>query len=130
MAELNVLGSLPGGNQAPNGVIDSPSADVTIQAGASVAFAGTGSDPDNNLPLSYLWQFGAGSGVPNSTLQDPGVGAIQCSRDLHGQFYGYGCVGIIGSYSGGAGDYCSEQFIGDSANRLEFEVRRQSGVGG
>ena len=66
-------GQSPGGNQAPNGVIDSPSGNVTINVGGSVSFSGTGSDPDGNLPLTYLWQFGAGSGIPNSTLQDPGA---------------------------------------------------------
>ena len=72
MAEINVLGTLSGGNQAPNGMIDSPSGGVTIDAGGSVVFTGTGSDPNNNVPLSYLWKFGVGSGVPDSTLQDPG----------------------------------------------------------
>ena len=68
MAEINVLGSV----SSPNGVIDSPTGNVTINVGDRVSFAGTGSDPDGNLPLTYLWQFGAGSGVPNSTLQNPG----------------------------------------------------------
>jgi lysophospholipase L1-like esterase len=45
---------------------------VTIQAGGTVNFTGSGSDPDNNLPLSYLWNFGAGSGVLASTAQNPG----------------------------------------------------------
>jgi PKD repeat protein len=61
------------GNQAPNGMIDMISRDLTIYAGDFVSFSGTGSDPDNNVPLSYLWQFGAGSGIPDSTLQDPGL---------------------------------------------------------
>jgi hypothetical protein len=73
MAEINVMGNVPTGNQAPNGVIDAPSGNVTISAGDSVVFMGTGTDPDGNLPLSYLWQFGAGSGVSNSTVQDPGA---------------------------------------------------------
>ena len=45
------------GNQAPNGVIASPSMGMTINAGESVSFSGAGSDPDGNLPLSYLWQL-------------------------------------------------------------------------
>ena len=61
-----------GGNIAPNGVIDTPGGNVTINVGQSVNFAGTGSDPDNNLPLTYLWMFGAGSGAANSTAADPG----------------------------------------------------------
>ena len=72
MAEINVLGTLSG-NQAPEGVIQSPSGDVTIPVGGTVSFTGSGNDPDGNLPLSYWWQFGAGSGVPDSTLQDPGA---------------------------------------------------------
>ena len=54
-------------------MIDSPSRNVTITAGQSVNFAGTGSDPDGNLPLSFLWQFGTGSGIANSTVEDPGL---------------------------------------------------------
>jgi PKD repeat protein len=57
-------------NQVPNGTIDTPSGDVTITAGQSVNFTGTGSDPDNNLPLTYLWDFGGGA--TNSTQEDPG----------------------------------------------------------
>ena len=38
-----------------------------------MAFAGSGSDPDGNLPLQFLWQFGAGSGVPDYSVKDPGL---------------------------------------------------------
>ena len=73
MAELNLIGSLSNQSiQAPNGSIDLPSADVSIKAGESVVFAGSGNDPDGNLPLGFLWQFGAGSGIPDSTVKDPG----------------------------------------------------------
>ena len=72
MAEINVLGIVSGGNQAPNGVIGSPTGNVTINIGDEVSFAGTGSDPDGNLPLSFKWSFGAGSGIPDSTVEDPG----------------------------------------------------------
>jgi parallel beta-helix repeat protein len=54
----------------PNGVIDSPLANVTVMAGQSVSFAGTGTDPDGDLPLSFLWDFGGGAG--NQTVEDPG----------------------------------------------------------
>ena len=60
------------GNQPPDGVINSPASNVSITAGQSVSFAGTGTDPDNNLPLTYRWSFGAGSGIPDSTAKDPG----------------------------------------------------------
>lgn len=58
-------------NQTPNGVIDSPLGDMTIAVGDSIVFSGTGSDPDNNLPLSYFWSFD-GAGIPDSTSEDPG----------------------------------------------------------
>jgi PKD repeat protein len=61
----------PGANQAPNGTISAPAAAVTITAGQSVSFAGAGTDPNNNLPLTYLWNFGGGAA--NSTLQNPGA---------------------------------------------------------
>jgi PKD repeat protein len=73
MAEINILGSLTSGNQAPDGVIDSPATNQTITVGQSVSFAGTGTDPNNNTPLTYLWNFGTGSGIANSTVEDPGL---------------------------------------------------------
>jgi PKD repeat protein len=59
------------GNQPPNGVIDTPAGNVTILAGQSVDFAGTGSDPDGNLPLTYLWNFSGGA--PSQPVEDPGA---------------------------------------------------------
>ena len=58
------------GNLAPNGTIDTPLVDVTITAGQSVNFTGTGSDTDGNTPLAYLWNFGGGAA--NRTVEDPG----------------------------------------------------------
>ena len=72
VAEINVLGDVAGGNLSPNGVIDTPLSDITIAAGDSVDFSGTGTDPENDLPLSYLWSFGAGSGLSDATSEDPG----------------------------------------------------------
>jgi lysophospholipase L1-like esterase len=72
VAEINVLGG-SSGNQAPNGVIDTPGGNMTINVGGSVNFTGTGSDQDGNLPLAYLWNFGGGSGIPNATVEDPGL---------------------------------------------------------
>ncbi len=57
-------------NQAPNGIIDTPTTDQTINIGDSVRFTGTSSDPDNNLPLTFNWDFDAGT--PNSNAEDPG----------------------------------------------------------
>ena len=60
------------GNQAPNGVINTPVGNRVINVGQSINFTGTGSDPDNNTPLAYSWNFGAGSGIGNSSSEDPG----------------------------------------------------------
>ena len=65
--------SVQAANQAPNGVIDTPATDVTIGVGGEVNFTGTAIDSDNNLPLTYLWEFGAGSGVNDSLAEDPGT---------------------------------------------------------
>src|SRR6185436_4303704 len=54
-------------NQAPNGTIDTPLTDVSILVGQSVSFTGTGSDPEPNNPLTYLWNFGGGA--TNSTVE-------------------------------------------------------------
>ncbi|HET9702242.1 MAG TPA: PKD domain-containing protein, partial [Burkholderiales bacterium] len=56
-------------NQAPNGTIDSPAANVSVVQGGTVNFQGTGTDFESST-LTYLWNFGGGA--PNSTLQDPG----------------------------------------------------------
>ncbi|MCP4287782.1 MAG: PKD domain-containing protein [Gammaproteobacteria bacterium] len=57
-------------NQEPSGVIDSPAVNRTIEAGESINFTASGSDPDSNLPLSFEWDFGGGA--PNSNIEDPG----------------------------------------------------------
>ena len=72
LAEINVLGNLSGGNLPPNGMIDTPQSNLTITVGNSVNFSGTGTDPENNLPLTYRWKFGAGSGLADATVKDPG----------------------------------------------------------
>ena len=64
--------SVQAANQAPNGVIDTPGSDFTVNVGDSVSFGGTATDPDNNIPLTFLWTFG-GAGISNSTLEDPGL---------------------------------------------------------
>lgn len=63
----------PSVNQPPNGVIDAPGTNVTMNAEELVQFGSTGSDPDGDLPLSFLWKFGQGSGVSDSTAKDPGL---------------------------------------------------------
>jgi PKD repeat protein len=71
VAELSVLDTAPT-NQPPDGRIDSPAADIVINPGGVVAFTGTGTDPEGATPLTFRWQFGAGSGIADSTLEDPG----------------------------------------------------------
>lgn len=71
-SEVSYQGSIQTPNQAPESTISTPSSNLSITAGDSVSFAGSGSDPDNNTPLAYLWNFGSGSGVSNSTLKNPG----------------------------------------------------------
>ncbi|MEO8325336.1 MAG: PKD domain-containing protein, partial [Nitrospirota bacterium] len=77
LAEFNVLGTLGsgggGGNQAPNGVINTPSGSQTISVGQAVTFTGTGTDPDGTTPLTHRWTFGAGSGIADRTVEDPGA---------------------------------------------------------
>jgi len=59
------------GNMPPNGVIDTPPGDQTIEEGDSVDFTGTGTDPEGDYPLTYLWDFDGGA--PDSTDEDPGA---------------------------------------------------------
>ena len=92
VGELNVLGD-PGsiGNQAPNGSIASPTADRVINIGDTLDFTATATDPDGNLPLSYQWSFGAGSGVPDSTDKDPGLRPVQQCRHLYRHLHRHRC---------------------------------------
>jgi len=58
-------------NQAPDSVISSPAADMTIQMGTAVRFLGSGYDSDKNTPLSYLWQFNGAAF--DSSQRNPGT---------------------------------------------------------
>jgi PKD repeat protein len=60
----------PASNQAPESSIDSPSTNVTIQAGQSVFFNGSGTDPDGTIQ-GWAWSFPGGS-PSSSTAEDPG----------------------------------------------------------
>ena len=60
----------PPANQAPNGTIGSPAANVTIQVGQSVSFAGSGTDADGTI-ASYAWSLPGGSPA-SSSAQNPG----------------------------------------------------------
>ncbi len=72
MSEFNLLGYSFSGNFAPNGTILSPSNNIAINTGDIVEFSGSGSDTDNNLPLSHLWQFGDDSGIDDANIESPG----------------------------------------------------------
>jgi PKD repeat protein len=58
-------------NQAPTATITNPPANVTINPGGSVSFAGTGSDPDGTIS-AYSWTFTGGSPA-SSTQANAGV---------------------------------------------------------
>jgi hypothetical protein len=58
-------------NSPPASQISSPPADLIIAAGTSIDFAGTCTDPDNNVPLTFLWNFGGGVSPSTSTQQNP-----------------------------------------------------------
>ena len=62
-------------NQAPEVTMTAPLLDRTINAGDSVYFDATGSDPDGHYPLSYLWDFNGAS--PNVTGAIPGSISFQ-----------------------------------------------------
>jgi len=57
-------------NQAPTATITSPASNVTIDAGQSVSFAGSGSDPDGTI-AAYAWSFPGGTPA-SSAIADPG----------------------------------------------------------
>jgi hypothetical protein len=68
------------GNRPPDGVITSPTGDMTIMAGEFVTFAGMVSDPDGD-PVTVLWDFGDGGSSTemspgNHTYVDPGTYAV------------------------------------------------------
>jgi PKD repeat protein len=65
-------GGGPPANQAPAAAITAPAqAALTIDVGDSVTFTGTCTDPDDDLPLSYAWDFGGGAA--DSTSAAPGA---------------------------------------------------------
>jgi chitodextrinase len=59
-------------NEAPGSAIKSPAKNVTIRAGQTVEFSGSGRDPDGDTPLKYQWNFGTGSGIAPTSAKNPG----------------------------------------------------------
>lgn len=68
--QIQVVEPLPQ-NLPPQASIDSPAGNVTIPAGQSVEFAGTGTDPDGSI-VAYSWSFPGGS-PSASDVEDPGM---------------------------------------------------------
>jgi hypothetical protein len=62
--------SLAANDTPPTGTITSPSSDVTISAGQSVVYSGTGNDPDGTIS-AYAWSLPGGN-PGTSNLANPG----------------------------------------------------------
>jgi len=60
-------------NNPPESSITSPEADITTTAGNGVTFSGTCSDSDNQVPFTFLWNFGGTASPSSSTQQNPGT---------------------------------------------------------
>ena len=58
-------------NQPPTAVISSPSTNVTVAAGGSVSFSGSGTDPDGTIS-AYAWTFPGGTPA-SSSVAVPGA---------------------------------------------------------
>ncbi len=58
-------------NQPPTAVINSPSSNVTVAAGGSVSFSGSGTDPDGTIS-AYAWTFPGGTPA-SSSVAVPGA---------------------------------------------------------
>jgi hypothetical protein len=62
--------SAGGGDVPPTGTITSPASNVTISAGQSVSYSGSGTDPDGTIS-GYSWSFPGGTPT-SSLLANPG----------------------------------------------------------
>lgn len=73
LSNEEILDPPPPADAMPDGQIDSPTGPVSITAGQSVSFAGSGADPDGGA-VTYAWDFdGVASGVPPSSQRNPGA---------------------------------------------------------
>jgi len=71
---IDVQNTIAGTNQPPSGIIRSPKTDLKIVSGDKVFFQATAIDPDNNLPITYSWDFGGATTAPaQATSQNPGL---------------------------------------------------------
>jgi PKD repeat protein len=64
VASFVTIGAAPP-NQTPTASIDAPASNVTVNPGGSVAFSGSGSDPDGTI-AAYAWTFAGGSPASSS----------------------------------------------------------------
>lgn len=69
---ITVIDPLQSSN-VPNGLILSPTTDVTIQAGQSINFAATATDLDGVVGIVYEWDFGFAVPITQSRTQNPGL---------------------------------------------------------
>ncbi len=69
---VQLSGTAPA-NQPPTATITTPAADVTISAGQSVSFAGTGNDPEGGSISAYAWTFAGGNPASSSAVPRPVV---------------------------------------------------------
>jgi hypothetical protein len=67
---VQALGAVPASDPPPTASIDSPSSDVTILAGQSVFFSGSGADRDGQI-TAYSWSFPGGDPA-SSNVATPG----------------------------------------------------------
>ncbi len=58
-------------NNPPDGNIVDPTGVQDIVVGDSITFNGSGTDPDGD-PITCLWNFGVGSGIPDNINELPG----------------------------------------------------------
>lgn len=64
----------------PVGTIVSPPGDVSIIPGDQVVYEG--SSGGGQAPLSHLWEFGAGSGIADTTAEQPGTKQFDNAGDF------------------------------------------------
>lgn len=58
-------------NRAPNGKITAPESQTTVRAGNPVTFSSEATDPDGDKNVSFRWNFGKDSGIPDATAKNP-----------------------------------------------------------
>ncbi len=78
-AEIRIRGGSTLPQLAPFATIELPTLDIDVASGASVEFAGTGVDPDGDLPLTFAWSFPTCASPSSSTLEDPGLVVFNCA---------------------------------------------------